>query len=84
MKKSSFMYMYRIVGNFEGKKLSQISEKYDFRGENLRGLLTFATPKDAMAPNFAKKTFVNSHKTTKFAKVFCYTSSKTALGQVPR
>ena len=39
--------------------------KYDFRGENFRGLLTFATP-----PNFTEKTFTNSHKTTKSSKVF--------------
>ena len=33
--------------NFRGRKLSQIGEKYDFHGENFRGLLAFATPKDA-------------------------------------
>jgi len=33
---------YCIAGNFRGRKLSQIGEKYDFRGENL---LTFAAPK---------------------------------------
>ena len=27
-------------------------------------------PKDAMPPNFAEKTFVNSYKTSKFVKVF--------------
>ena len=27
-------------------------------------------PMDAMSPNFAEKTYVNSHKTSKFAKVF--------------
>ena len=27
-------------------------------------------PKDAMPPNFAAKTFMNSHKTLKFVKVF--------------
>ena len=27
-------------------------------------------PKDAMPPNFAEKTFANSHKTLKFAKIF--------------
>ena len=31
---------------------------------------SFATAKDATPPNFTEKTFVNSHKTTKFAKVF--------------
>ena len=62
--------IYRIAGNFRGRKLSQIGEKYNFRGENFRGLLTFATPKDATPHNFADKTFVNGHKTVKFAKFF--------------
>ena len=44
--------------------------KYDFRGENFSGLLAFAAPKDAMPPNFTEKTFANSHKTVKSAKVF--------------
>ena len=56
--------VYCIAETFEGKKLSQIGEKYDFHGENFRGLLTFAMP-----PNFMKKTFAN-HKTMKFAEVF--------------
>jgi len=41
-----------------------------YRGENFHGLLAFATPKDTMAQNFEAKTFTNSHKTAKFAKVF--------------
>ena len=48
----------------------RIGEKYDFHGENLHGLLTFAVPKDTTAPNFADKTLANSHKTAKFVKVF--------------
>ena len=62
--------VYRIAENFRGRKLSRISEKYDFRGENFCGLLVSAAPKDATPPNFAEKTFANRHKTTKFAKVF--------------
>jgi len=50
------MSMYRIAGNFRGRKLSQI--------------VTFAVPKDTVPPNFVEKTVVNSHKTAKFAKVF--------------
>ena len=61
---------YRIAGNFRGRKLSRIGEKYDFRGENFRGLLACVALKDAAPPNFAEKTFANSHKTVKFAKVF--------------
>ena len=34
------------------------------------GLLAFAVPKDVTYPNFLEKTFANSHKTTKFAKLF--------------
>ena len=30
---------YRIVGNFQGRKLSRIGEKYNFHGENFRGML---------------------------------------------
>ena len=37
---------------------------------NFRRLLAFAAPKHSMAPNFPDKTFMNSHKTTKFMKVF--------------
>ena len=60
----------RIAGNFGGRKLSRIGEKYDFRGKNFCRLLTFAAPKDTMPPNFAENTFANSHKTARFAKVF--------------
>ena len=33
-------------------------------------MLAFAVPKNAMPPNFVEKTFANSHKIMKFAKVF--------------
>ena len=62
--------LYRIAENFWGRKLSQIGEKYNFRTEDFHGFLTCATPKDTMPPNFTEKTFVNSHKTVKFAKIF--------------
>ena len=61
--------LYRIAENFQGRKLSQIGEKCDFRRENFRGLLAFAAPKDATPPNFMEKTFADSHKSAKFAKV---------------
>ena len=35
-------------------KLSQIGEKYDFRGENFRRLPAFAAPKDA-TPQISQK-----------------------------
>ena len=71
--------MYRIVGNFRGRKLSRIGEKYNFCRENFHGLLAFATPKDATPPNFAEKTFTNSHKTAKFAEVFSLESFHTPI-----
>ena len=37
-------YIYRIVGNFQGRKLSQI-------GENFSRLLTLAVPKHTTLPN---------------------------------
>ena len=57
---------YRIAENFWRRKLLRIGEKYDLHGENFRGLLPFAMPKDGTPPNFAEK----SHKTAKFVKVF--------------
>ena len=46
-KKELKWFNYRIAGNFQGRKLLWIGEKYNFRRENFRGLLTFAAPKDA-------------------------------------
>ena len=37
-------------------KLSRIGERSDFRGEDFRGLLAFAAPKNATPPNLAYKT----------------------------
>ena len=51
-------------GNFQGRKLSRIGEKYDFHGENFRRLFAFATPKNTMPQSFTK-----GHKTAKFVKV---------------
>ena len=66
---------YRIVGNFQWKKTFAKWWKYDFRGENLRGLLVFCRAKGCHAPNFAEKTFAYSNKTVKFMKVFSLKSS---------
>ena len=57
------MYTDRTGGKFQGRKLSQIGEKYDFRRENFHGLLAFAMPIGCCAPNFAGETFTYSHKT---------------------
>ena len=51
---------YRIAENFRGRKLSQIGEKYDFRGENLCGLLASAAPKDTTSPKFHGENFCES------------------------
>ena len=48
-------------------KLSRIDS---FCRENFHQLLASAGLKNTMPLNFAEKTFVNSHKTTIFAKVF--------------
>ena len=70
--------IYRIAGNFQGRKLSQIGEKYDFRGENFCGLLAFAVPKDGMPQILRRKLLRiatklrNSHKFSS-SKVFRYT-----------
>ena len=66
----AWLEKYCIAGNFRGRELSRIGEKYHIRGENFHGLLAFAAPKDGTPQNFMKKTFTNSHKTAKFAKVF--------------
>ena len=59
----------RIAENFQERKLLQIGEKYTFLWRKFHGSLSCVTPKDATSPNFAEKTFMNSHKTTKFAEV---------------
>ena len=60
---------YSIARNFWGRKLSRIGEKYDSRRKYFCGVLAFSVPKDAMLPNLAEKTFMNTQKTVKFAKV---------------
>ena len=59
---SNVVVLYRIARNFRGKKLSQIGGKYDFFQEHFRGLLAFATPKDASPLNFMEKTFAKATK----------------------
>ena len=43
----SWAWYHRIAGNFQGRKLLRIGEKYDFHGENFRGSLACATPMNA-------------------------------------
>ena len=58
---------YCIAGNFRGRKLSQID---NFCEENFCGLARLCSTKGRHSPNFAEKTFTNSHKTAKFTKIF--------------
>ena len=58
---------YRIAGNFRGRKLLQIGEKFS---QKTSADCSLVPPKDAMPPNLAKTTSVNSYKTSNFAKVF--------------
>ena len=60
----------QILYSGETFEAENFRELVEFRGENFRRLLTCAAPKDAMSPNFMEKTFVNSHKTSKFVKCF--------------
>ena len=66
----AWLEKYRIAGNFRGRELLRLGEKYDIRRENFHRLLTFVAPKDSTPQNFMEKTFTNNHKTPKFAKVF--------------
>jgi len=51
------MHIYRIPGNFRGRKLSrELVKNTIFAEKTFRGLLTFAVPKDATLPNFAENT----------------------------
>ena len=53
-----------------GRKSRKLSRAKTFANWRFRGLLAFTVPKNATPPNIVKKTFTNSHKTAKFAKVF--------------
>ena len=48
--------VYCIAGNFRGRKLVQIGEKYDFCGENFRRLLAFAA-QSCHTPKFCGENF---------------------------
>ena len=43
---------------------------HEENGENFHRLLPFAMPVGATPPNFAEKTFTNSHRNVKFVEVF--------------
>ena len=60
--------LYRTAETFEGENLRKLMKNTIFV-EKLSRIARFGCAKDATLPNFAEKTFVNSHKTAKFAKV---------------
>ena len=61
-----------------GESFCKFREKKDFHRENFCRLLTGAA-KDATLPNFAEKTFTNSHKTSKIVKVFFFLQKFPAI-----
>ena len=64
-------FAYVRMNSVLGLTLKMVTVQWEtFEGENFRGLLAFAAPKDATLTNFTEKTFANNHKTTKFPKVF--------------
>ena len=58
------------MGNFRGRKLSEIGEKYKFSQRKLPWFAHFCHAKGHHATIFAEKTLANGHRTTKFTKVF--------------
>ena len=57
-------FLYRIAGNF-----CKLAENKIFAEKTFVDYL-LVPPKDTMPPNVTEKTFVNSHKNSKFVKVF--------------
>ena len=62
------MTCYRIAGNFHGRKLPIIGGKKLFAEKTFVDCL-LVPPKYTMPPNFAKKIFTNSYKTSNLQKV---------------
>ena len=62
--------MYRIVGNFQGRKLLRISEKYDFRGEKLSRIARFCRTKGHHAPKFCRENFCEYPQNHKICESF--------------
>ena len=67
-------YTPTLVGNFRGRKLSQFGRNKIFTENIFADCTLVSLPKDALPPNFVEKTFTNSYKTSKFAKVFSFES----------
>ena len=67
--------MYRIPGNFRGRKPSRNRWNWTFRRENFRGSMACGWGACARPSKFAEKTFANGPKSAKFSssKVSRYT-----------
>ena len=61
---------YRIPGNFQGRNFREFVENKIVMEKTFVDCSLLSPPKDTTPPNFAEKTFANSYKTSKFAKVF--------------
>ena len=61
--------LYRIVGNFRGRKLSRIGENTIFAEKTFADCSLLQCQRTPH-PNFAEKTFTFSHETAKFVNVF--------------
>ena len=62
---------------FEGENFHELMENKIFTERTFTDcslVLPIVPPEDITPPNFAQKTFVNSHKTSKFMKVFAFES----------
>ena len=57
-------------GTFEEENICKLVKNTFFTEKTFCGLLTCSVPNNSMPPDFVEKTLANSHKTTKFAKVF--------------
>ena len=58
---------YRRAENFRGRNFRGLVKKHNTK---LSWIARLSRAKGHHVPNFAEKTFANSHKTVKFAKVF--------------
>ena len=70
----NYMYLpglvnYHVARNFHRRKLSRIGGNKTFVKKSFADC-PLVPPNNAMPPNFAEKTFMNSHKISKLAKVF--------------
>ena len=68
---TNVMHYYHVPysGKLSWEKVSRIGENKSFTKKTFAACSLGAT-KNAMPPNFVEKTFTDSHKTSKFTKIF--------------